>query len=203
MKPILLLAVGFSLMIMGCGKGQKRKTNYSLSNTCKDRSLSVRGGKCVRESDQCPSDRINPDQTCKQVPCSSGLYFDGTYCLASSDVRVPTSLVATSFIDMCLGTLSNDQKYTFSAIFNLTEKNQDLEDLSQVSQEVRCGAAFGKLSQVKTNSLVIPFGELRDLTPLAAFDDLPDIKRIILDVSTSSTMTCPLQDPARCIFKAW
>ena len=188
---------------MGCGKGQKRKTTFSQVNTCKDKSFSLRGGKCVRESDQCPSNRINPDQTCKQVPCSSGLYFDGTYCLASADVRVSSPLVSTSFIDICLGALTNDQKYTFSAILNLTESGQALEDLSQVTREVRCGASFGKLSQVKISSLEIPFGELRDLTPLAAFEDLPDIKRIIVDVSTSSTMTCPLQDPARCIFKAW
>ena len=208
MKPIFLflLFVGFlsvSFLSVSCVKSQTRKETYSVIGSCKDKALSFRAGRCVRESDQCPSDRINADQTCKQVPCSAGLYYDGTYCVSSPGVNVRSSFVSASFIDICLSPLTNDQKYTFSAILQLAEQGETLKDLSTTTLDVRCGAAFGKLSQVKTNKLEIPFRELRDLTPLAAFDDLPDIKRLVIDVSTSSTMTCPLQDRARCIFRAW
>jgi hypothetical protein len=106
-------------------------------------------------------------------------------------------------MDRCLGTLTNDQKYSFSAILALAEKDQTLEYISKSTWETRCGAAFGSLSKMKEARLEIPYGELRDLTPLAAFDDLPEIERIVIDVSKVSVMTCPLQDPARCLFKAW
>ena len=201
---LLFLVTLLGLFGQGCvNKGQKRKNEWSLIDTCKDKSLSFRAGTCVREGDQCPSDRIEPDQSCKQVPCSPGLYYDGTYCVVSPGTRVSVAPVTASFMDRCLGTLTNDQKYSFSAILALAEKDQTLEYISKSTWETRCGAAFGSLSKMKEARLEIPYGELRDLTPLAAFDDLPEIERIVIDVSKVSVMTCPLQDPARCLFKAW
>jgi hypothetical protein len=194
-----------ALTIVACGKkSQNRTKNYSLVTQCKDTSYSLRGSICVRPADQCPKSRINPDSTCKQLPCSPGLYFDGQYCKAANTVKLPTNRFAgASFTDLCLGTLTNDQKYTWSSILKLGEKGRSTEELADMTWEMRCTESFGALSRVRLSSIQLPYGELRDLTPLIAFEDLPDIQYLIIDVSTTATMTCPLSDPNRCIFKAW
>jgi hypothetical protein len=196
----LLLA----LALASCGKGQKRTKDFPLVTQCKDTSYSLRGSVCVRPSDQCPKSRINPDSTCKQLPCSPGLYFDGQYCKAASGVSIPTNRIAgPSFVDLCLGTLTNDQKYTWSSILKLGETDKSTIEIAEMTWEMRCTETFGALSNRKVSSLKLPYGDLRDLSPLAAFEDMTDVQYLVIDVSTTTAMTCPLSNPNRCIFKAW
>lgn len=211
---IILLALGCIVFLAhGCGSDSQKRKVLSYSFAC-DEGFERRQGSCVRTADQCLSNNVETDGTCKKVPCNNGLYFDGRFCsLLESPVPdentdedsgdAPTP--APGFTDLCLSTSwSAEETYTHLGTIRFGLEQSKLigqDGWTLAANEQTCAVAKDEIFSWTSAYLPFPATGLESLAPILVFEYAENVGKVLLSVSESTLMDCPLTDKTRCLFE--
>lgn len=206
---IKLLLAGL-LFTLGCNENYffDADTRPKLSYKACGTGYEIRRGTCVRSSDQCIIGYIDSDDSCTLLPCNNNLYFDGKYCIESAsafnlqDPPAPPPIAA--FVDLCeKADWTSDQKFTNSGLIYLGLKSEGLltaDNLTLDATTSTCAYARSYIFDANTTEVIFPFTGITDLTPLTAFEYATNVEDLIIEVSRSTVMACPLTNTSVCKF---